>query len=90
MKRKQENKEIQPIVDRIHFATRDRGWTLRETAQEIGISHVHLTSLTSGARKISGLSIEKQRKLAKFIGVNMLDFYLLCGVLRQEDLVQQA
>lgn len=87
MKRKQENKEIQPVVDRIHFATRDRGWTLRETAKELGISHVHLTALTSGARKISGLSIDKQRKLAKFIDVNMLDFFLMCGVLRPEDLV---
>ena len=84
------NREVQNLIDLIHYATQDRGWTLRETATELGISHVHLSSMTSGARKLSGLSLDKQRALAKFIGISMLDFYLMCGVLRKEDLIQTA
>ena len=86
MKRMRKNKAVQPLIDQIHFATQDRGWTLRDTAEELQISHVYLTALTSGARKLSGLSLEKQRALAKFLGINMLNFFLLSGILHPEDL----
>jgi len=78
----------QTLINRIHAATKLRGWTLVDTAEMLGISHVYLTAITSGARKLSGLNIEKQRELAKFIDISMLDFYLSIGVLREEDLVK--
>ena len=65
MKKMRKNAAVQPVIDQIHFATQDRGWTLRDTAEELKISHVYLTALTSGARKLSGLSPDKQRALAK-------------------------
>ena len=90
MKRKQKSLELQHLINMIHAATKLRGWTLHETADEIGISHVYLTSMTCGARKISGLALEKQRKLAKFIGISTVDLFLMCGVLCTEDFVAQA
>ena len=87
MKRTRKNVAVQPLIDQIHFATQDRGWTLRDTAEELKISHVYLTALTSGARKFSGLSLDKQRALAKFLNISMLDFFLMSGMLRNEDLV---
>lgn len=79
--------ETNHLINRIHVETKKRGWTLRESAKALGISHIYLTSITCGARKVSGLSLDKQRKMAKFLGVTMIEFFLLCGVLRPEDLV---
>lgn len=87
MNRKKKPLEFQHLINQIHSATKMRGWTLHETAETLGISHVYLASMTCGARKISGLSLEKQRELAKFIGISMVEFFLLCGVLRQEDFI---
>lgn len=85
MKRMKKINPYQQLINRIHAETKMRGWTLYETAKALGISHVYLTSITCGARKISGLSLEKQRKLAKFVGISMADFFLMSGILRQED-----
>jgi len=86
MNSNKKNLRGQQLIDKIHTATKKRGWTLRETAAELKISHVHLTSMTSGARKLTGLKPEKQRALAEFVGISMLDFYLMTGLLRYEDL----
>lgn len=90
MKRKQKQNPYQHLINMIHAATKIRGWTLYDTAEALGISHVYLTSMTCGARKISGLSLEKQRELAKFLGISMVEFFLQCGMLRPEDLMPGA
>lgn len=87
MSKKLKNLKEQHLINKIKSATKNRGLTLRDTAAELGISHVHLTSMTSGARKLTGLNIDKQRALAKFVGISMLDFFLMTGMLRYEDLV---
>ena len=86
MSKKLKNLKEQHLINKIKSATKSRGLTLRDTAAELGISHVHLASMTSGARKLTGLSIDKQRALAKFVGISMLDFFLMTGMLRYEDL----
>lgn len=90
MKRNQKTIEAQQLINHIHSETKKRGWTLRDTASNLGISHIYLTSLTCGARKISGLGLQKQRELAKFLGISMVEFFMMCGVLRTEDFVQGA
>ena len=85
MKRRQQTLEAKQLINRIHAETKMRGWNLHNTAQELGISHIYLASLTSGARKVSGLSLEKQRKLAKFLGISLVEFFMQCGILRPED-----
>ena len=83
---KRRNAALTTMLQRIAPTPR-QGWTLADIAKYLGISYIHMASLSNGARKISGLSIEKQRALAKFLGISMVEFFLLCGLLRQEDLI---
>jgi len=85
MKRMKKPNQYQQLINRIHGETKMRGWTLADTANLIGISYIYMASLTNGARKISSLSLDKQRKLAKFLGISLVDFFLQCGMLRPED-----
>lgn len=78
--------EGQQLINILRDEASKRGMTVREIAELLGVSHVHLSSLINGARKISGLNPQKQRKLAKFLGISMLEFLVMCEVLRPEDL----
>lgn len=85
---KKSNKAIegQQLINLLRDEASKRGMTVREVAGQMGISHVHLNSLISGVRKVSGLNSQKQRELAKFLGISMLEFLVMCEVLRPEDL----
>ena len=76
----------QQLINLVHLTMKQHGWTLADVARYLGISYIYMASLSNGARKISGLSIEKQRELARLLGITMIQFFLLCGLLRQEDL----
>lgn len=89
MSRKTKRNPHQPLINLIHSTMKLNGWTLAEVADHLGISYIYMASLSNGARKFSGLSIEKQRILAKFLGITMVEFFLHCGLLRQEDLITQ-
>ena len=77
--------ESQELINAIHNENRRRGWNLQDSARHLGISHIHMASLTNGARKISGLKRAKQRILADFLGISLVDLFLFCGILRRED-----
>lgn len=81
------NQQQQPLVALIHTQMKIKGWTLADVANHLGVSYIYVASLSSGARKISGLGIEKQRTLAQFLGISMVEFFVLCGLLREEDLL---
>lgn len=89
MKRKQRSTETEQLIRDIHAENKKRGWTLHDTAKVLGVSHIYMASLSNGARPFSGLKLEKQRKLAAFLGISMIDFFLMIGVLRREDLVNR-
>lgn len=90
MKRKQKINRYQHLINMIHAATKLRGWTLADTARHLGISYIYMASLSNGARKLSGLSPEKQRVLAQFVGISLVEFFLMCGVLQPEDFIPNA
>lgn len=81
-----QNVPQQPLVVLIHSKMKLHGWTLADVATQLGVSYIYAASLSNGARKISGLGIEKQRVLAKLLDISMVDFFVLCGLLRPEDL----
>lgn len=87
--KKQQNNQHQPLSNLIHAKLKMEGLTMADIAANLGISYIYMSSLSNGARKISGLNIEKQRALAEFIGLPMVEFFLLSGMLRQEDLINQ-
>lgn len=86
---KESNKTIegQQLINLLRDETSKRGMTVLDVAEQLGISHVHLNSLLNGVRKVSGLDPQKQRKLARFLGVSMLEFLVMCEVLRPEDFI---
>ena len=86
MSRKCQGNTQQQLIKKIYSVMNDQGWTLADVAKLLSISYIHMASLSNGARNVSGLKIEKQRALAKLLGISMIDFYLLCGQLREEDL----
>jgi len=79
---------IEQLIRDIHVEVKRRGWTLRELADFLHISYIYMASMSNGARKLSGLSMEKQRMLAGFLGISLVDFYLKCGVLQLDDINQ--
>lgn len=86
---KESNKTIegQQLINLLRDEASKRGMTVREVAEQLEISHVHLNSLINGVRKVSGLNPQKQRKLARFLGISMLEFLVMCEVLRPEDFI---
>jgi transcriptional regulator with XRE-family HTH domain len=88
MKCKHKNTSVEELTREIHAELKRRGWTLKELAALLGVSYIYAASLSSGARKFSGLPVEKQRQLSKFLGMTLVDFYLMCGLLHQSDLSQ--
>lgn len=89
MSRKSKHNPQQQLINMIHSKMKLHGWTMADVAKYLGISYIHMSSMSNGARKISGLKIDKQRALARFLGISMIEFFLLCGLLRQEDLIAQ-
>jgi transcriptional regulator with XRE-family HTH domain len=87
MKSIKKNLKEKQLIEKIHAAIKARNWTLHDMAAAIGVSHIHMASMSSGARKLSGLQPEKQRALCEIIGISMLDFYLMVGLLRHDDLM---
>lgn len=78
--------EGQQLINILRDEASKRGMTIRNVAELLGVSYVHLISLINGVRKVSGLNPQKQRELAKFLGISMLEFLVMCEVLRPEDL----
>ena len=85
--KKQKSKQHQLLSNLIHARMKLTAMTMADVAAYLGISYIYMSSLSNGARKISGLNIDKQRALAKFLGLSMVEFFLMTGALRQEDLI---
>lgn len=64
-----------------------KGMTVQEAADELGISHIHLSSMLNGVRRFSGLSQDKQDRLAAFLGMKKSEMFVLAGMLSPEDLL---
>ncbi len=90
MKCKHQPKQVQHLINRIHSENRLRGNTLRDLAKQLKISHIYMASLSNGARKLSGLAPEKQRLLAQYLRMSMVEFYMSLGILRPEDFAPGA
>ena len=87
MNQQNSSTDILELINAIHSENRRRNMTMAELADDLGISHIYMYSLSNGARPLSALSIEKQRKLAAYLRMPVLDFLVACGSLKPEDLL---
>lgn len=76
-----------PLIAAIRACLSRKEMTVQEAADELGISHIHLSSMLNGVRRFSGLSQDKQDRLAAFLGMKKSEMFVLAGMLSPEDLL---
>lgn len=85
---KSENKcNEKPLINTVRECLKQKNMTLQEGAEVLGISHIHFTSMLNGSRRFSGLSHDKQDRLAEFLGMKKSEMFVLAGMLSPEDLL---
>lgn len=76
-----------PLIAAVRACLNQKNMTVQEAADELGISHIHLSSMLTGVRRFSGLSKDKQDRLAAFLGMKKSEMFVLAGMLNPEDLL---
>lgn len=76
-----------PLIAAVRACLNQKNMTVQEAADELGISHIHLSSMLTGVRRFSGLSQDKQDRLAAFLGMKKSEMFVLAGMLNPEDLL---
>lgn len=76
-----------PLIAAIRACLSRKEITVQEAANELGISHIHLSSMLTGVRRFSGLSQDKQDRLAAFLGMKKSEMFVLAGMLSPDDLL---
>jgi plasmid maintenance system antidote protein VapI len=62
--------------------------THSDLAIHLGVSEIYIEAVLSGARNIVGLTPDILRKLASFLGISIVEIFILSGMLRKEDLYE--
>lgn len=86
MKHENQSNE-KPLIAAIRACLSRKGMTVQAAADELGISHIHLSSMLNGVRRFSGLTQGKQDRLAAFLGMKKSEMFVLAGMLSPEDLL---
>ncbi|MDD2721936.1 MAG: hypothetical protein PHH47_11580 [Gallionella sp.] len=87
---KQQIKKSQKLINLIRSEVANRGESLVDLAKYLDISYIHMTSLTGGARDWAGLKQHKQRRLAAYLGISLVELYRLSGILLENDFYPAA
>lgn len=75
------------LVAAVRACLNQKNMTVQEGADELGVSHIHLSSMLTGVRRFSGLSHDKQNRLAAFLDMKKSEMFVLAGMLSPEDLL---
>jgi len=78
-----EDKQLPSLIQK---ALVEKNQEIDDLALHLGVSSLYMKAVTSGARSIAALTPEIQRKLAGFLGIKMVELFLLGGLLSKEDL----
>ena len=85
---KSENKcNEKSLIAAVRERIKQKNMTVKEAAEALKISSIHLTSLLNSIRRFSGLSQDKQDRLAEFLGIKKSEMFVLGGMLNPEDLL---
>ena len=66
------------------------GITKKQAAATLGFSYVHLLSLCKDVRQFAALRREKMASLAEFLGVPLINCYVMAGNFAPSDFVVKA
>lgn len=83
-KKKEENRSA-ALVDKINEVLQKKGHDRHDLQSALDVSYVHINSLMSGVRNFSGLSQEKQRLLAEYLGISFAQYCIYLGILEPGD-----
>ncbi|BCU08334.1 helix-turn-helix domain-containing protein [Allochromatium tepidum] len=75
------------LISALHTRAEELGVDRHQMAAALGITYPYLRALSSGGRPISGLSEEKLRNMADFLGCTFGQVLMKAGILRPEDFV---
>lgn len=73
------------LTNKINEVMRRNGHTRRDLQRVLDVSFVHVNSLMGGVRSFAGLNIEKQRAMAKYLGISFAQYYIYLGILEPSD-----
>jgi len=86
MRNQNNSYEDKQLPSMIQTALVEMDLDIDDLAIQLGVSRSYIEAVITGARSIVGLTPEIMRKLASFLGISMVELFLLCGLLRKEDL----
>jgi transcriptional regulator with XRE-family HTH domain len=66
---------------------RELGMDKYELADAIGITYPYLIALSNGSRPIPGISHDKLRRMASFLGLTFVQVLMLAEIVKPEDFV---
>jgi transcriptional regulator with XRE-family HTH domain len=73
------------LIKRIKKAIIERGLQDRAIADIVGVTQIYWNSLANGNRQIKSLGKEKLQKIAEFLGLPLVQIYLLAELFTAED-----
>ena len=62
----------------------------RAAAEAVGVTTIYWAALTNGHRKLSALPREKMQRLADFVGISVVQAYMLADLFSPADFVVQT
>lgn len=78
------------LLELIQRRLKERGMAEKAVPGLLGVTGVYWTSLANGTRRLSGLPREKMKRLADWIGISVLQAYLLADLYELEDLFSSS
>lgn len=75
-----------PLVGALQGCAAERGHMLKELASELGVTYGYISQLRSDLRSVQNVSDDFARKCAKYLGVPLMQVWVLAGKLQPSDL----
>lgn len=76
-----------PLIGLLRETCADRGMTLKEMAEELGVTYGYLSHLTTGFRDISVISTSFARACSAYLGIPLIAVRVLAGQITAEDFI---
>jgi hypothetical protein len=78
------------LASAVRQKAQEHGITLKVAAVAMGLTYTHLMALCSGERRFGSLPRQRMARVASFVGLPVVQCYLMDGVFAPEDFVAPA